>query len=255
MLTGGAGVDVFDFDRTGDSAWTSGKTACDRITTTCMPFLAWLPSGRALSSVSRAPGGFHSAPGAKRQRYWSASRFSPALAPSSVAFALGAGLLFVAWLLQRSALAGLASIALAAAFNPADLPFSNTGNTKYDKENLLTWLKNYVMHEGVDDDSLTKILESKHLGKVSLAAILALQQKPIGETSPKTLQTVLEGLSSVGLDDVARRILTELLLQQKLLRTGASLKTIELETETKENPNHGTSRSSSTTKTEFASVN
>jgi len=40
----------------------------------------------------------------------------PALAPSSVAFALGAGLLFVAWLLQRSALAGLASIALAAGF-------------------------------------------------------------------------------------------------------------------------------------------
>ena len=32
VLTGGAGVDMFDFDRTGDSAWTSGKTACDRIT-------------------------------------------------------------------------------------------------------------------------------------------------------------------------------------------------------------------------------
>lgn len=40
----------------------------------------------------------------------------PTLAPSSIAFALGAGLLLAAWPSQRSALAGLASIALAAGF-------------------------------------------------------------------------------------------------------------------------------------------
>ncbi|MBL8550964.1 MAG: CopD family protein [Hyphomonadaceae bacterium] len=40
----------------------------------------------------------------------------PTLAPSSVAFAIGAGLLFVAWLFQRGAFAGLASVALASGF-------------------------------------------------------------------------------------------------------------------------------------------
>lgn len=40
----------------------------------------------------------------------------PMLAPSSIAFALGAGFLLAAWLSQRSALAALASIALAAGF-------------------------------------------------------------------------------------------------------------------------------------------
>jgi putative copper export protein len=40
----------------------------------------------------------------------------PVLAPSSIALALGAGLLFVAWLFRRPAIAGLASIALAAGF-------------------------------------------------------------------------------------------------------------------------------------------
>lgn len=138
-----------------------------------------------------------------------------------------------------------AMIALAASYGEGNLPFSEDPNKKYVKENLLTGLTNYVMHDGAESDSYAKILKSKHLGKVALAAILALQEKPVGELSPKTLKSVLDGLNSVGLDDVARHVLTESLLQREFIETGESQQS--LETETKENQNHGTSRPPSTT--------